>query len=58
MGRENKGHEERCRKAGQGEAKLVCVCVHTHTCITSKYLLHVLDQVQKAENKADGSLPT
>jgi len=31
MGRENKGHEERCRKAGQGEAKRVCVCVHTHT---------------------------
>ena len=26
--------------------------------LTSKYLLHVLDQVQKAENKADGSLPT
>ena len=31
MGRENKRHEERRRKAGQGEAKLVYMCVHAHT---------------------------
>lgn len=31
MGRENKRHEERYRKAGQGEVKLVCVCMHAHT---------------------------
>lgn len=31
MGRENERHEERRRKAGQGEAKLMCAYVHAHT---------------------------
>lgn len=31
MRRENERHEERRRKAGQGEAKLVCAFVHTRT---------------------------
>lgn len=36
MGRENKRHEERYRKAGQREVKLVCVCVHAHTHMSTK----------------------
>ena len=31
MGRENERHEERRRKAGQGEAKQMCAYVHAHT---------------------------